>query len=196
MSRAEPRDKLSRTDRAELQTQQRVPRQPRDSSQVPDWSQGNHRAEPLFEPNWDSNKAEPVPQPDPGLELVQYCCPGAVKMSEVRSRDPSPSWVSNEPIPEPGLVRTNPGRISSPEPGLERSPEPMTRRVSSRAPSPEEPSSWAELSSESNTEPIPEPNCQCELSRAEYRASSLVRACLVPELNRTNPQSSPSQASS
>ena len=96
----------------------------------PESSQVNQRAEPRFEPSWDSSKAEPVSKPKPRLpiECAQYCALSSAKTSQ----------VGIDLIPEPGRVRTNPSRIQSPELSLEPSPEPRPSLASSQGPSPEE----------------------------------------------------------
>ena len=103
----------------------------------PESGQVNQRAEPSFEPSWNSNRSEPVPQPEPGLERVQYCAIGSVKLAESRA-EPSPGWVGIEPISELGRVWTKPSGILSPEPSLETSSEPNLEHSpeprSSRAP--------------------------------------------------------------
>ena len=116
LSRAEPRDKPRRADRAELQPQQRDPSQPRASSQA--------RVNPSKSTSWAALRAK--------LRLEQSCAgpptwakPTARSVlrsrlrQDERSPEPTPSWVGIEPIPEPGRVRTKPSGIR--DPSLEQS---------------------------------------------------------------------------
>ena len=86
-------------------------------------SQVNQRAETRFEPRWDANRAEPVPQSEPGLERVQFCTEPRRAEPELNYRHGANPRVG----PSPNKTERN----------YEPSPKPRPSLASSRAPSSE-----------------------------------------------------------
>ena len=101
----------------------------------PESSQVNQRAEPRFEPSWDSSKAEPVSKPKPRLRLTteraQYCA----RLSSAQL------WLSqDEPSKHRPNTRAGPSLNKpeqNPEPRAEPRAEPRTEAEPSLQPSSE-----------------------------------------------------------